>query len=174
MLPLVASTLYGQSTIVAGPHSSLPLSGPHRIASLFPLPPIFLLLLLLLLTLPPSLPPPPNTLSPSIIAGDCITFNNTLTLAVQVSYKSLLRILKRVFSPSIHDCPLLPPPLSLLPLPPHPSALHYPIPPHSTPPYLTHSQSVQAYPTFPHMLASEGLSAVLPGVEALEEGAKKV
>ncbi|CAI7791726.1 unnamed protein product [Closterium sp. NIES-53] len=101
---------------VAGPHSSLPLSGPHRIASLFPLPPIFLLLLLLLLTLPPSLPPPPNTLSPSIIAGDCITFNNTLTLAVQ---------------------------------------------------------SVQAYPTFPHMLASEGLSAVLPGVEALEEGAKK-
>ncbi|CAI5501305.1 unnamed protein product [Closterium sp. Naga37s-1] len=52
----------------------------------------------------------------SIIAGDCITFNNTLTLAVQ---------------------------------------------------------SVQAYPTFPLMLASEGLSAVLPGVEALEEGAKK-
>ncbi|CAI5998792.1 unnamed protein product [Closterium sp. NIES-64] len=49
----------------------------------------------------------------SIIAGDCITFNNTLTLAVQ---------------------------------------------------------SVQAYPTFTQMLTSEGLSAVLPGAETLEEG----
>ncbi|CAI5500703.1 unnamed protein product [Closterium sp. Naga37s-1] len=109
-----------------------------------------------------SLPPNPVSHLPATIPSQSVqsypSFAHRLAFEGLCVYPSCAALSSPSLLTPCHTClpPFLPSPCSHTP--PSPTGSHL------------KGSSVQPYPSFPSMLASEGLSTVLPGVETLEEG----